>query len=370
MPSTSPGSRRRGLRRTSPSSGLAGSAAAGVPAWLRSTPAAFSSEAPYYEWTPVAARHPLRARRRVGQHVLACKTGTVWSQGRPTPLGRTGTCSFRVGRRRGGRWIPLDRPYLNGGLPGQFASPQGVIWGGRTAEPTRALRDRDGTQDRASPGTGIEDPAKGCAAPGCNGAPATPVLSWDHQPGAGAYMVYIGQDANFTTSEVNRIPVTSNTKLVLNLNDTVATLPENEVGFPYYWYVRPCTSFALSTCGRSPENANLPGSHSFSKTSPAVNGLTSSDPAGSDITFSWQDYLATNRRPRGTARPATSRRSSIAFRSTPIRRSRRRCSTTRSSTRRRTPPPTGCTPRDASTGGSAHAMLTTTILRGPRFRHL
>jgi hypothetical protein len=37
-----------------------------------------------------------------------------------------------------------------------------------------------------------------------------------------------------------------------------------------------------------------PGSHSFHKGSPAVAGLSSSDPAGSDIAFSWHDYFDTN----------------------------------------------------------------------------
>jgi hypothetical protein len=40
--------------------------------------------------------------------------------------------------------------------------------------------------------------------------------------------------------------------------------------------------------------SDLPGVKQFRKVSPAITGLMSSDPAATDITFSWQDYLATN----------------------------------------------------------------------------
>jgi hypothetical protein len=38
----------------------------------------------------------------------------------------------------------------------------------------------------------------------------------------------------------------------------------------------------------------LPDTRSFRKVSPAVTGLTSSDPNASEITFSWDDYYDTN----------------------------------------------------------------------------
>ena len=128
----------------------------------------------------------------------------------------------------------------------------------------------------------------------CNGVPSTPVLSWNAVPGANFYLVYYAQDEDFTTTEIPSVPSTTNTMLQLRLSDSLAQLPESQVGSAYYWHVRPCLSGA--DCGPDPEShVTLSDTRAFRKASPPITGLSSSDPSSTEITFSWQDYYDTNR---------------------------------------------------------------------------
>jgi hypothetical protein len=76
----------------------------------------------------------------------------------------------------------------------------------------------------------------------------------------------------------------------------LSSLPDSQAGKAYYWHVRPCTTTSLTTCGPDPVSSALvlPDTRSFRKASPAVAGLSNSNPNASEITFSWEDYHDTN----------------------------------------------------------------------------
>jgi hypothetical protein len=116
-------------------------------------------------------------------------------------------------------------------------------------------------------------------------------------PGIDYYKVVIGLDENFTFSPMPSIEKYATTNHFFALNsgtDESKALADSEAGKPYFWYVIPCRS--NNQCGPSPIKQDPPlfGAHSFLKSSPAVTNLVSSDPAGSDISFAWQDYFDTN----------------------------------------------------------------------------
>ncbi len=138
----------------------------------------------------------------------------------------------------------------------------------------------------------------GCTDTFCGDVPATPVFDWDVQQYAKFYRVLVSEDADFTNIAQN--VVTNESRLALT-----APLRESSAGGSYYWYVIPCRGGTLaspSTCGPSPQSvSDLPGVKQFRKVSPAITGLASSDPAGTDITFSWQDYFTTNQATPGWA---------------------------------------------------------------------
>jgi len=106
--------------------------------------------------------------------------------------------------------------------------------------------------------------------------------------------VYYAQDANFTTTEIPSIPVTSNTIFQLNTSNSKGALPDSQAGAAYYWHIRPCLD--SSHCAADPvSSANvLPDTRAFRKASPAITGLTSTNPNSSEITFGWNDYYDTN----------------------------------------------------------------------------
>lgn len=127
----------------------------------------------------------------------------------------------------------------------------------------------------------------------CTGMGETPVLDWDPVPGAGYYMVYLSKDINFqnmvfgSLSSSSGIPTTANTRWT----PTVA-LSEGQAGVQaYYWFIRPCKS--LGNCSPDPTRA----SHAFDKRSAPVSGLQTLGDLEHDLTFDWDDYLATNQDP-------------------------------------------------------------------------
>jgi hypothetical protein len=114
----------------------------------------------------------------------------------------------------------------------------------------------------------------------------TPTLSWAPKAGAGLYVVYIAQDANFTN--VVKSYRTQYTTLTPR-----ESLLDNQAGNAYYWFVRPCITTAR--CGRF--DASVFGeAFAFRKVSNAVESLSPANGASVQnlVTFEWADYLATN----------------------------------------------------------------------------
>ncbi|WP_181310594.1 Ig-like domain-containing protein [Nocardioides campestrisoli] len=251
-------------------------------------PSAVGPDDQYYQWTPVrfASYYELVVARdrNFSVGVETCEVlGTTY-------VPRGGDCSFSTGTQY---WQvrAIDLPYRNG-LPGvlspvrafTWTPPELGTWSGRFAPVTG--------QTVAMTGQGART-GKSCSAKLCTEVGATPVLTWDRQPGVTHYQVYFAQDPQFTTTELQPILTTNNMVTVHRRDKDVDALPDSAVGLPYNWYVRPCVN---RECGPSPvsQREPLPGTFAFAKVSPAVAGLTSSDPAGTDITFRWQDYLTTN----------------------------------------------------------------------------
>ncbi|WP_231249478.1 Ig-like domain repeat protein [Nocardioides furvisabuli] len=125
--------------------------------------------------------------------------------------------------------------------------------------------------------------------------PTTPVLKWKAQPYTSYYMVYVSRDSNFTNllEPSNAIPATTNTRYAPALDNRWWTYPDTEAGEALYWHIRPCRK--VNNCAPSPISAIGRAQHAFTKTSPKVEGLTSTDPTRTEITFSWNDYFDTNR---------------------------------------------------------------------------
>ena len=69
----------------------------------------------------------------------------------------------------------------------------------------------------------------------------TPTLHWDPVSGAGLYVVFIAQDANFTN--VVKHYRTQYTSLTPR-----ESLLDNQAGNAYYWFVRPCIT--ATRCGK------------------------------------------------------------------------------------------------------------------------
>lgn len=128
---------------------------------------------------------------------------------------------------------------------------------------------------------------------GCS-VPATPVLKWKADPRVAFYMVYVSEDASFTNllEPSNAIPATTNSMYAPALDNDDWTYGDNQAGRAYYWAIRPCR--APLNCGPDPVSAADKSQGTFIKRSPAVTGLTSSDPTGNEISFTWDDYFATN----------------------------------------------------------------------------
>jgi hypothetical protein len=264
-------------------------------------PSAISGTKAYYQWTPVihASEYQLQVSTDAN-FSPAVTTTCVTAHTTYTPR-NAGDCGFPSGSTiRYWRVRPMDYPY-GGGLPGIYSQAQAFTY---TLPPPPS-----GSWDPTVQVTGLKIGIDGTGATtgqGCVGQtiddtctdlPATPTLSWDPVPGAGAYMVYYGQDANFTTSTIPSVPVTTNTVFQLNTGNSKNSLPDSQAGTAYFWHIRPCTTTALTTCAPDPvsNGSPLPDTRSFKKASPAIQGLGTSNPNSSEVTFSWDDYYDTNR---------------------------------------------------------------------------
>ncbi|GAA5137237.1 hypothetical protein GCM10023339_77280 [Alloalcanivorax gelatiniphagus] len=267
-----------------------------------SSPADLTTSQQVYEWTPVpqASDYELIVANDINfsQNARSCRTsGTSYAPRSLNDCGykTTGTTFWMV--------RPLDKPYNSNGLPGQFASvPQAFNWTdeGQPAGPF------DPSAEVAGMKVSVGATGAGCDASLCDQVPTTPVFSWDPMPGATSYQVYVGQDNKFTTSVLSpKMPIgTGNTALTLEWKaasnsstaDELAALPDSSAGQAYHWYVRACgPTPSGNACGPQPISSpfNL-GTKAFRKVSPPVTGLNASSGAGTEITFSWNDYLSTN----------------------------------------------------------------------------
>jgi hypothetical protein len=248
----------------------------------------------YYQWDPV--KHATEYQLQVSTDInFSTSKVCTTAQTTYTP-NNSGDCGFPSGATVLYWHVrPLDLPY-SGGLPGLFSPTQAFTYTAPSPPPGSWDNTAQVTGLKiAVDGTGIEDGTQGCSGLAtCDGIPTTPVLSWDPVPGATLYKVYYAQDANFTTTEIPSIPVTDNTMFQLDTSNSLSSLPDSQAGTPYFWHVQPCLD--STHCGPNPvSNANpLPDTGSFGKQSPAVTGLSSSDPNASEVTFSWDDYHDTN----------------------------------------------------------------------------
>ena len=264
------------------------------------SPSAVSGTKAFYQWTP--AKHASEYQLQVSTDANfspgatdTCKT----AQTTYTPR-NSGDCAFPADPSTVVYWRvrPIDYPY-SGGLPGLYSVAQAFTYTAPAApagvwDPNVQVSGLKIGID----GTGATTGGKGCSGASvddiCTGAPSTPTLSWNPVPGATFYYVYYAQDANFTTTEIPAVPVTSNTVFQLNTGNSRSALPDSQAGAAYYWHIRPCQD--SSHCAADPvSSANvLPDTRSFRKASPAIAGLSSTNPNASEITFSWNDYYDTN----------------------------------------------------------------------------
>lgn len=251
----------------------------------------------FFQWTPVdhASRYEVIASTdaNFSSGIKSCTViGTTFAPR------NTDDCSFDPGTVFYWMVRPIDTPY-QGGLPGILSNPQKVTWAAPSPTGPPPVSSQTVTTGLTAAMTGTGAATGGCPAEQCGALAATPVLRWDKMSGATSYTVFFGNDANFTTTPVDRGGyTTTNNFFTLRAGDARTALPESEAGQPYFWFVRPCWSSPVqgSACGPNPNSQNppLPGAHSFVKASPSVQALTSSDPSGSAVAFTWQDYLITN----------------------------------------------------------------------------
>jgi hypothetical protein len=139
------------------------------------------------------------------------------------------------------------------------------------------------------PSTTLTAPANCAAAPDpltCPTVLDTPTMKWNPVPGATKYIVTLARDVNFTN--VYETYTTS-----FHWLTPLESLADSQAGQATYWYARPCYNTA---CGAEPASfVSDPNSpvFSFRKQSLPVGGLVATG-SSDQITFSWNDYLATN----------------------------------------------------------------------------
>ncbi len=125
----------------------------------------------------------------------------------------------------------------------------------------------------------------------------TQEMTWTPEPNAGAYLVYVAKDVNFTN--IYREYETGQTSLTPR-----ESWLDSQAGESYYWFVRPCVDWQAQHCGPGPDtNAGLDDSSAYRKSSPAENGLTTTTAANppvaattipNQVTFNWADYMTTS----------------------------------------------------------------------------
>lgn len=139
-------------------------------------------------------------------------------------------------------------------------------------------------------------PANCASLSSCPTIAETPTLTWNVVPGAGAYIVYLAADPNFTN--IVRTYATQWNSLTPR-----ESLKDSQAGNAYYWFVRPCKAVneiagTASNCGVF-DNSVFSNAFAFRKFSPKVALDTPADGtqavfSGTDANdgiFRWNDYL-------------------------------------------------------------------------------
>lgn len=138
----------------------------------------------------------------------------------------------------------------------------------------------------------------------CDALPATPVLDWEPVPYASFYRVHISKDGNFTTGPLaTPPPETAGTRWAPRVKYPKPALADSQASTPYFWFIQPCKSANL--CGPDPRSVTGMARHAFRKTSPRLTLISPAHESTVDtteVTFTWRDYLETN---RSTVYPVT-----------------------------------------------------------------
>ena len=123
----------------------------------------------------------------------------------------------------------------------------------------------------------------------CDTVADTPTLSWQSVPGAGAYEVTIANDANFTNQVVTY-------KTIFTTLTPRSSFLDSQANKAFYWFVRPCVTYALTDCGPDEGTSANNNASAFRKRSAPVDLVSPADGATVEdlVTFTWTDYLATN----------------------------------------------------------------------------
>lgn len=130
----------------------------------------------------------------------------------------------------------------------------------------------------------------------CNNAPSTPVLSWDPVEGASLYMIYLADDAGFTSvvEPLTNVAATTTTRWSPTMSNDKSALADNVADKAYHWFVRPCKR--INVCGPNPISTPEVAINQFRKASKKVE-LETPDGAvvtTADVTLDWKDYFTTN----------------------------------------------------------------------------
>ncbi|GAA2116861.1 hypothetical protein GCM10009843_07420 [Nocardioides bigeumensis] len=271
---------------------------ANFPIGSAGSPATMPSDEPYLDWTPVAHASSYEIQMADDENfstdVRTCTTALTTYTIFPGPHDPDDPHPCHLDN--GVNWWrvrPLDNAQSGStAILGLYSAGQAFTYAAPTvdaAPPDTPFSPVDGTQI-AIGGRRLDVPG-GCTLDDCGILSTTPVFDWDAQQYAKYYRVLVSEDADFTNIAANT--VTTRSRLAFT-----GALRESSAGGSYYWYVVPCRtgSADLPTgCGPDPRSVDgLPGVKQFRKVSPAVAGLSSSDPAGTEITFHWEDYFTTN----------------------------------------------------------------------------
>lgn len=169
----------------------------------------------------------------------------------------------------------------------QLLSPGTYTWRVKAFGPGAVLLDTSSSREFTIQPIGDVTPLGPCSQPQtpCT-VNDTPTLAWEPEPHAGLYLVYLSQDAAF--SSIAKTYTTQFTTLTPR-----ESLLDNQAGKAYYWFVRACVS--PTRCGRFDGSVH-PSAFSFRKVSKAVQPSSPANGAtvANQVVFSWADYLGTN----------------------------------------------------------------------------